>query len=132
MRHAALALTASLALLGGCGADEPGRADETRERAAQAVPVVAVTGAERQTAAQASVIETAYVCANGQNLSVVFDNPREMATVRAGNGEAVDLRQERAASGIWYKTDGYELRGKGRDAVWISPERGETTCVATD
>ena len=65
-----------------------------------------------------------------ERLSVVFDNQRELATIRLLDGTAVDLRQEPAADGFWYRSDQHELRGVGRDATWKGPMRDETTCQA--
>jgi membrane-bound inhibitor of C-type lysozyme len=78
------------------------------------------------------VIRTVYLCNNGERLSVDFDNAREMATVRNSSGEAVDLFQERAASGLWYRASGYELRGEGVMANWTADGREPTDCRAID
>ncbi|MDT0293572.1 MliC family protein [Mesonia ostreae] len=51
---------------------------------------------------------------DGETLEMSFDNSEGTATVNF-KGETIDLKQERAASGIWYKNDQYELRGKGND-----------------
>ena len=88
------------------------------------------TGAELQERMTHRIVRAEYACLNGERLSVTFDNPREMATVRMIDGTAVDLRQERAADGIWYRADRYDLRGSGVDATWRSPNRDETTCRA--
>ena len=48
------------------------------------------------------------------------------------NGEAVDLYQQRAADGIWYRASGYELRGKGVMATWSAADREPTECRAVD
>ena len=45
---------------------------------------------------------------------VLFNNTKATATLNF-KGEIIELAQERAASGIWYKNDNYELRGKGND-----------------
>lgn len=52
--------------------------------------------------------------ADGQVLTMTFNNTKGTATVHF-NGETIELKQERAGSGIWYKNDTYELRGKGND-----------------
>lgn len=90
------------------------------------------TGAEAQDRALNRVIRTVYLCDNSERLSVDFDNPRQMATVRNSSGEAVDLYQERASEGIWYKASGYELRGEGVMATWTSEGRPPTDCRAVD
>jgi hypothetical protein len=106
--------------------------DAVRERAQEAQTAKRRTGAELQDRALNRVIRTVYLCDNSERLSVDFDNPRQMATVRNSSGEAVDLFQERAADGIWYKASGYELRGKGVMATWTADGRAPTTCRALD
>ncbi len=51
---------------------------------------------------------------DGQVMHMTFNNAKGTASVTF-NGETIDLNQERAGSGIWYKNDTYELRGKGND-----------------
>jgi len=133
-------LTATVAVLtclatAACGqkpADAPTDGDSVRERAQEAQTARRRTGAEAQDRALNRVIRTVYLCNNSERLSVDFDNPRQMATVRNSSGEAVDLYQERAAEGIWYKASGYELRGKGVMATWTSDGRPPTDCRAVD
>ncbi|NLB55873.1 MAG: lysozyme inhibitor [Lentisphaerae bacterium] len=45
-------------------------------------------------------------------LEMLFDN-REYTVTFTFNGETIVLKGQRVASGIWYKNDRYELRGKG-------------------
>ncbi|MCS4301621.1 MliC family protein [Chryseobacterium sp. BIGb0232] len=51
---------------------------------------------------------------SGKTLEVTFDNTKDIATL-VFNGESLELKGQRPASGIWYKNDHYELRGKGDD-----------------
>ena len=51
----------------------------------------------------------------GDVLNVTFNNSAGTAKAYLNGGEQIDLEQEKAASGIWYKNDQYELRGKGND-----------------
>ena len=51
---------------------------------------------------------------DGEKLDISFNNTKGTATLNF-NGEIIELAQERAGSGIWYKNDIYELRGKGND-----------------
>ncbi len=51
---------------------------------------------------------------DGRKLEMKFNNTKGIATVNF-NGKTIELNQERAGSGIWYKNDTYELRGKGND-----------------
>ena len=121
--------------LGACSS-EPSReapvdGDALREQAIAAEATDAVrTGAEIQEEAMTRVVRAVYLCSNGEKLTVDFDNPRNMATVRNSNGLAVDLHQQTSASGIWYTTSGYELRGKGNEATWTASDRAKTNCRA--
>jgi len=135
MKSLVLALPLALLAMTACGqkpADAPTDGDEVRERAQEAQTARRRTGAEAQDRALNRVIRTVYLCNNNERLTVDFDNPRQMATVRNSSGEAVDLHQERAADGIWYKASGYELRGKGVMATWTSDGRPPTDCRAVD
>jgi len=134
MRHPALLLVATLALTA-CNqqpAKAPTDGDAVRQRAEDAQTARRRTGAELQDRALNRIIRTVYLCNNGERLSVDFDNPRQMATIRNSNGEAVDLFQERSADGIWYRASGYELRGKGVMATWSADGREPTDCRAVD
>jgi hypothetical protein len=134
-RLTAAAIVLTCLATAACGqkpAEAPTDGDSVRERAQEAQTARRRTGAEAQDRALNRVIRTVYLCNNSERLSVDFDNPRQMATVRNSSGEAVDLYQERAAEGIWYKASGYELRGKGVMATWTSDGRPPTDCRAVD
>ena len=60
------------------------------------------------------IVKTSYVDEDGKELDVLFNNTKGTATVTF-EGETFELTQEKAASGIWYKNDTYELRGKAND-----------------
>jgi hypothetical protein len=130
-----LPLCAGLAL-SACGgpspSDGPTDGEAVRQRAVEAQTARRRTGAEAQDRALNRVIRTVYLCDNGERLSVDFDNPRDMATVRNSNGEAVDLYRERAADGIWYRASAYELRGSGVLATWTADGREPSDCRAID
>ena len=135
MRLTPAAVAAALLLTACSGpnpADGPSDGEAVRERAETAQTAKRRTGAEFQQRALNRVIRTVYLCDNGERLSVDFDNPRGMATVRNSNGEAVDLFQERATSGLWYRASGYELRGEGVMARWTGDGREPTNCRAID
>lgn len=50
----------------------------------------------------------------GNTLEMTFDNAKDMVTVKFA-GEIAELASQQPASGIWYKNEQYELRGKGND-----------------
>ena len=121
--------------LAACGprpAEAPTDGAGVQQRVQDAQTARRRTGAEAQDRALNRVIRTVYLCNNSERLSVDFDNPRQMATVRNSSGEAVDLYQERASEGIWYRASGYELRGEGVMATWTSEGRPPTDCRAVD
>lgn len=125
----------TLVMLAACSAEPrsaPTSAREVEERAEAVQTSRRRTGAEMQDSVVNRVIRTVYLCNNGERLSVDFDNPRSMATVRNSTGEAVDLYQERAADGIWYRASNFELRGKGVMATWTADSREPTECRAVD
>ncbi|MGH1519212.1 MliC family protein [Chryseobacterium sp. JK1] len=49
---------------------------------------------------------------SGKTLEMTFNNTKNTATV-VFNNETIELQGQKPASGIWYKNDHYELRGKG-------------------
>ena len=49
----------------------------------------------------------------GETLDMTFNNSTNEAKVYLNGGEQIDLVGQKPASGIWYKNDHYELRGKG-------------------
>lgn len=126
------ALGAALSACGQASSKAPTSSDEVKTRAIEAQTTQRRTGAEYQERAMTRVIRTVYLCENGERLSVDFDNPRSMATVRNSHGEAVDLYQERVADGLWYKASATELRGKGLTATWTVDGAPPTECRAVD
>ena len=70
----------------------------------------------------------AYRCDNGTRFTVRFD--ANSALVQWADGRQATLPQQRAASGMWYAGNGYELRGKGNDATWLEPQAAATACKA--
>jgi len=56
----------------------------------------------------------------GNTLEMSFDNSEDTATIDL-TGESAQLSSQRPASGIWYKNDEYELRGKGND-IWLKKD----------
>lgn len=49
----------------------------------------------------------------GQTLDMTFNNSTNQARVYLNGGEQIDMQGQNPASGIWYKNEHYELRGKG-------------------
>ncbi|WOD42679.1 MliC family protein [Hwangdonia lutea] len=60
------------------------------------------------------IVVTTSTNKDGEKLELKFNNTKGTATLNF-NGETIELFAEKAASGIWYKNDDYELRGKGND-----------------
>ncbi|UHO39187.1 MliC family protein [Chryseobacterium capnotolerans] len=66
------------------------------------------------TAATTDIVKSTLKDKSGKTVEVTFDNSKDIATL-VFNGENLELKGQRPASGIWYKNDHYELRGKGND-----------------
>ena len=60
------------------------------------------------------IVKTTSTDKSGKTLDMAVDPIKGLATVNF-NGETIELIQEKSASGIWFKNDTYELRGKGND-----------------
>jgi len=90
----------SIAACGPSPGKGPTDGEEVKSRAIEAQTARQRTGAEIQDRALNRTIRAVYLCGNGERLSVDFDNPRQMATVRNSMGEAVDLYQEQAPEGL--------------------------------
>lgn len=124
---------AALALLSACGekhntehkADAPAAPPAA---AAQTAPADTRSDSEKAEHAASNVVRAVFLCENGERLTADFDNPRNMATIRNSTGEAVDLAEQPAASGIWYKSSQAELRGKGDNVTWTVEGRQPTEC----
>lgn len=129
----AVLIAATLALAG-CQEPTPVTDDAAavEERAQEAQTARRRTGAEIQERTLHRTVRAVYLCEDGDRLSVDFDNAREMATVRTSRGEAVDLFQERAADGIWYRSSTHDLRGRGQFATWAADGQAPTECRAVD
>lgn len=71
-----------------------------------------------------------YACEDGPDFIASFDNDADTATVTLAGEEPVVLAGQRPASGIWYAGDGWELRGKGREAILTRPGEPPVDCTA--
>jgi len=124
----------AIAALSACDGSTPvsSDGDAVQQRAVEAQTARRRTGAEIQEYMLNRQIQASYVCVGGDRLTVDFDNPREMATVRNSFGEAFDLHRQRAERGIWYRASGNDLRGEGTTAVWTVRDRDPVECRAVD
>lgn len=60
------------------------------------------------------IVKSSSTDEDGKKLGLTFNNTNGTATLDF-NGETIELAAQKAASGIWYKNEQYELRGKGND-----------------
>lgn len=61
------------------------------------------------------IVTTSVKNKKGQTLDMTFNNSTNQASIFLNGGEQIDLVNQKAASGIWYKNNHYELRGKGQN-----------------
>lgn len=62
-----------------------------------------------------AITKTTSTNKDGEKLDLVFNNTEGTVKAYLNSGEKIDMVAEKAASGIWYKNNQYELRGKGND-----------------
>src|SRR5690625_2603551 len=79
---------------------------------------IEVQETEVTTAVEDDFVTTTYVNEENKELEVVYNNPQGTATF-VFEGETVELEQKQSASGVWFKNDSFELRGKGNDIELI-------------
>jgi heat shock protein HslJ len=60
--------------------------------------------------------DVVFDCENGDRITVAFT--QGLARLTDAQGRVHELRQLRAASGIWYEGGGQSLRGKGPEITW--------------
>ncbi|RQO38164.1 hypothetical protein DBR39_14950 [Chryseobacterium sp. KBW03] len=63
---------------------------------------------------QDEIVKSTSKDSSGKTLEMTFNNTKNTATV-VFNKETIELQGQKPASGIWYKNDHYELRGKGEE-----------------
>lgn len=71
-----------------------------------------------------------YSCDDGTDFVADFAGSR--VTLSIASGPTVVLTQKRAASGIWYGNNAYDLRGKGTNAVFRAPGRQAANCMSLE
>lgn len=69
-----------------------------------------------------------YSCDNGMDF--VADFSGEHLTLSIADGPIVNLKQQSAASGLFYSNSSYEFRGKGDSAVLRTRDKHPTNCAA--
>jgi len=71
---------------------------------------------DQTTTASDNTVTVSKTDADDNTLDMTFDNSKDIATIKF-NGDTAELTSQKPASGIWYKNDVYELRGKGNDVT---------------
>ncbi|MGB1206627.1 MAG: MliC family protein [Chitinophagales bacterium] len=64
---------------------------------------------------QDNIVMTVSKNENGDKLNLTFNNSQGTVKAYLNGGTEINMRQQKSASGYWYKNDHYELRGKGND-----------------
>lgn len=72
------------------------------------------TAPQSSVAATPNVVKSRAIGTDGTALEMSFDNDKNEASIDF-KGENLVLEGQKPASGIWYKNDHYELRGKGEE-----------------
>ncbi len=103
MTKSILTLSAAAAVLFLTSCNETKKQDE-----------VVTTDTEMVDSTSTDVNATSVTNAAGEKIDITYDNIKGTAMVMY-NGETAELPSQKPASGVWYKNDNYELRGKGND-----------------
>lgn len=74
----------------------------------------APTATQPSVTATPNIVKSRAIGAEGTSVEMSFDNDKNEANIDF-KGEQLVLKGQRPASGIWYKNDHYELRGKGEE-----------------
>lgn len=75
-----------------------------------------------------AIVAARYQCTDGSRLIARFDNEKGIVSLRRGYQRFEPLQQQRSGSGIWYKGEGSELRGKGDAATITLPGEATIEC----
>lgn len=97
-------------------------------RSADIKPRPGGTSAPKAETPAPAPVAVSYRCVDGSRINVRFDNRADTATVRSAGKLVAVLKGRRPASGIWYADGGYELRGKGGDAIFTQPKLPPLAC----
>jgi membrane-bound inhibitor of C-type lysozyme len=73
--------------------------------------------------------ETRYGCADGVLFRAAFQSNPDATLLAFGDGKAVLMRAAPSGSGFRYAGAGYELHGKGEEALLTRPGAPQTRCV---
>ncbi len=71
-----------------------------------------------------------FTCADGTRFGIRFDNRANTGALSIGGKQVAVLNGQRTGSGIWYKAEGYEWRGKGGEGTLTRPGREAVSCAA--
>lgn len=74
------------------------------------------------------LVETVFTCADKTAFKAIFKVGK--VDLLWGKSKPVTLTQEIAASGFWYRNAQYELRGKGRGALFTVGKRVPVQCTS--
>lgn len=81
-----------------------------KEKNVSAVPVAS----HQSGTTTSNIVKSRAIGANLISVEMSFDNDKNEASFDF-NGESLVLKGQKTASGIWYKNDHYELKGKGEE-----------------
>ncbi len=74
------------------------------------------------------IVRSRFECEGGRRLDVSFNTTRQIALVKRSKAEPAELPSEHPASGMWYRGDGYELRGAGDTLNYTAPGAAKVKC----
>jgi hypothetical protein len=106
-------------------ADIPGATAEQRSWHIKDTSIKPRPAADLPETAQAD-----FTCADGTRFHIRFDNTANTGALSIGGKQVATLDGQRTGSGIWYKAEGYEWRGKGGKGTFTRPGHDAVSCAA--
>lgn len=76
------------------------------------------------------LVRTNFVCKDQGYFAVQFEkNPSQARIIFPDKRPGLILPESYLPKGFWYKSAGYELRGRGQTASWSEPGKATVDCV---
>lgn len=73
-----------------------------------------------------------YVCDRGTQLKATFSADGENVEISTQSVENLVIPRQVSGSGFLYSNGRYELRGKGKEAMWSLGRMAAEKCIAVD
>jgi membrane-bound inhibitor of C-type lysozyme len=76
------------------------------------------------------IVNVTYACEDGTRFDAIFNNTVDTLTIGLPGGAPVVMTPAASGSGFRFVKDGYEVHGKGPNALLTRPGKQQTNCSA--